>query len=101
MPSDWKGPFNRRMRTRASERGRRMAARRWALDRERRDQLAALTAEHDPSRILRRIVVIDQERDVRETVIWSWDSFRSARRKIRAALSPVLFSSHAPANSVA
>jgi hypothetical protein len=63
-----------------------MAARRWELDRQRRSALAALNAEHDPSRILRRIVVIDQERFVHEIVIWSWDSIRSARRKLRDVL---------------
>jgi len=87
MPRDWKGPFSRRLKVRASERGREMANRRWELDRARREKLAARTAEEHPSRIIRRIVVIDQERIVREAVIWSWDSYRSARRKLHEVLT--------------
>lgn len=64
-----------------------MAAARWARDRERRGKLAELTAEQYPARIVRRIVVIEQERLVREAVIWSFDSARSARRKLREALA--------------
>lgn len=66
-----------------------MAQRRWELDRTRRKQLAALLPEQYPARIVRRIVVIDLERHVRETVIWNFDSARSARRKLRQVLSPV------------
>ena len=64
-----------------------MANARWALDRARRNQLAALTAEQCPNQIARRIVVIDRERTVRETVFWAWDSAREWRRKERAALA--------------
>lgn len=70
----------------ASQRGKRMAARRWQLDRERRDKLASLTAEQFPSKIIRRIVVIEDEKTVREAVIWSFDSRRSAAAKVRQAL---------------
>jgi hypothetical protein len=84
MRSDWKGPYRRRLEVAASEHGRRMARRRWEIDRARRDKLAALTAEQCPSRIVRRIVVIEEERTVREAVIFSFDSARSARRKLRA-----------------
>lgn len=90
MPRNWKGPFIRRLQVRSSERGRRMAERRWRLDRERRERLASLTAEQYPSRIIRRIVVIDEERTVREAVIWSFDSDRSARRKLRDVMKPKL-----------
>lgn len=65
-----------------------MAKVRWTRDRARRDRLAALTAEQYPQRIRRRIVVIDDEVRVRETVIWTWDSGREWRRKERAALQP-------------
>jgi hypothetical protein len=64
-----------------------MSRRRWAIDRERRNRLAALTAEQFPAQILRRIVVIDREQTVRETTIWTWDSIRSAKRKLLWALS--------------
>ena len=37
-------------------------------------------------RIVRRIVVIDRERTVREAVIYAGDSLREARRKQRAIL---------------
>ena len=63
-----------------------MAAARWRLDRERRDKLAAVAAEQYPNRIVRRIVVIEEERWVREVVIFAWDSWREARRKMRLAL---------------
>ena len=69
-----------------SERGRRMANARWAKDRIERDRLAKLTAEQCPSRIVRRIVVIDNETAVREAVFWNWESRRSWRRKELAVL---------------
>ena len=51
--------------------------------------MAALTAEHYPNRIVRRIIVIDGEKDAREAVIFEWDSEREGRRKIRAVLRNV------------
>lgn len=86
MPYDWKGPFSRRLQQRASERGRQMATARWAKDRERRMALAEVTAEQYPNQIVRRIIVIDDEQRVRETVFWRWDSGREWRRKERAVL---------------
>jgi hypothetical protein len=86
MPRDWKGPFSRRLQRRASERGRIMAKRRWELERERRNRLGVLSPEQCPNAIVRRIVVIDNETTVREVVIWSFDSFRSAKRKERSVL---------------
>jgi len=63
-----------------------MANARWKLDRERRDKLAVLTAEQYPTKIARRIIVIDDERLVRETVIWSFMSWRERFRRERQAL---------------
>ena len=63
-----------------------MARARWDMDRQRRDRLAALSPEQYPDEIVRRIVVIDDEREVRECVIRSWDSAREARRKVRSVL---------------
>jgi hypothetical protein len=83
---NWTGPFSRQKQRRASEHGRAMARVRWQRDRERREKVAQLTAEKYPQRIVRRIVVIDRERTAREVVIWSWDSAREARRKIREVL---------------
>jgi len=64
-----------------------MAAARWVKDRERRNRRAAVTAEQYPQEIVRRIIVIDREREVREAVIFSWDSGREARRKLRAVMA--------------
>ena len=64
-----------------------MANRRWQLDRERRDKLAALTAEQFPAQIIRRVIVIDNETRVREAVIWSWDYWKDQQRKIRSVLA--------------
>ena len=71
----------------ARARGRKMARARWRLDRQRRDQLAALSPERYPGRILRRIVVIDDERTVREVILRESDSDREARRKIKWVLT--------------
>jgi hypothetical protein len=71
----------------ASERGKRMAMRRWELDRKRRNKMALLTAEQFPSHIVRRVVVITNESIVREATIWSFDSAASAKRKIKFAMS--------------
>jgi hypothetical protein len=79
MHSDWKGPFSRRLQRKRSERGRRMANRRWDLYRERRNRLAQVTAEMYPNKIVRRIIVIDREQNYREAVIFKWDSDREAR----------------------
>ena len=87
MHGDWKGPFQRRLQKARSERGRRMANARWAKDRAERDRLALLTAEQFPSRIVRRIVVIDDERVVREVTIWNWESGREWKRKERQVLA--------------
>lgn len=65
-----------------------MANVRWARFRADRDRFAALTAEQCPRRIARRIIVIDDEIRVRETVIWNWESDRAWQRKERAALAP-------------
>jgi hypothetical protein len=92
MHNDWKGPFNRRLQRAASERGKRMAQARWKRDRERRAALALVTAEQYPSRIVRRIVVIDGELAVREAVIFAWDSRREAARKTRRVLAPAAVS---------
>jgi hypothetical protein len=70
----------------ARNRGRLMAQRRWQLDRERRNRLLALSPENYPGRILRRIVVIDNEMLVRETVIYESDSIRESRRKVRRVM---------------
>lgn len=86
MPRDWKGPFSKQLQAAASERGKRMAKRRWELDRERRNKLAQLTAEQYPNKVVRRIIVIDNEQAVREAVIWQWDSVRFAARKVREIL---------------
>jgi hypothetical protein len=62
-----------------------MARRRWELDQERRDALEE-AEERDPLRvpgkIVRRIVVIENEIAVKELVIRDWDSAREVNRKL-------------------
>jgi len=71
----------------ARDRGRRMAARRWEIDRARRETLACIDPMQFPGLILRRIVVIDREVAVREAVIYDFDSRRTAAAKLRSILS--------------
>ena len=71
----------------ASERGKRMAAERWKRDRERRDRLAAMNPLQYPGRILRRVIVIDRETEVREAIFYDTDSLRDAQRKLRRVLT--------------
>jgi len=79
--------YSTQKRKAASERGRRMAARRWELDRERRSRMAALDPLAFSDRIVRRIVVIFRETTVKEAVFLSTDSLREARRKLREVLA--------------
>ncbi len=67
----------------AKERGRQMANVRWQKERQKRDKLARLTAEQHPSKIVLRVIVIREEKDVQEAVVWSFDSRRSAKKKLR------------------
>ena len=60
------------------------AAERWRRDRDRREKLAALSPIQYPGRIIRRIIVIEREVEVHETIIYDTDSIRDARRKLRA-----------------
>lgn len=89
MPRDWKGPFSRRLQVRASHRGQRMAAARWANDRARRAALAALTPERCQSHIVLRVVVIRGESQVAEAVIRDWDRPGEARKKLTAVLPEI------------
>lgn len=84
MASNWRGAFSRRKQKAASDRGKRMAKARWAKEASRRTRLAELTADQYPSKIVRRIIVIENERDVKEATIWSFDSARSSSRKVRS-----------------
>jgi hypothetical protein len=78
--------YQTKKRKAASERARAKARRRWELDRQRRERLAATDPIFAGLQIVRRIVVIDHERTVREAVIYAGDSLREARRKQRAIL---------------
>lgn len=64
-----------------------MARIRWGLDRARRERLAALPAEAFSNLIVRRIIVIDREREVREAIIRSWDSRSDSAQKLRNVLT--------------
>lgn len=85
MPRDWKGPYQRRLAVHASQRARERANIRWARDRERRNKLAELEAEKNPTRIMAQIVVIVDERNVKELTMWSFESWRERRKKCRKA----------------
>lgn len=85
MQRDWKGPYQRKLQRIASERGRQRANVRWTRERERRDKLAALEAERNPTRICARIVVILNEREVKEFTCWSFETWRERQRKCRKA----------------
>ena len=74
--------YFRSKRKATSERNRLRANHRWALDRAKREAIARI----EPvviGRIIRRIVEIRHEAEVREVVIYDFDSARSARRKLR------------------
>ena len=62
---------------------------RWQRDAERRERLAALDPVFTGSQIARRIIVIDDESRVRETVIYRSDSRRDWIRKLKSAMRPV------------
>lgn len=85
MPDPWKSFSVKRLRA-ARERGRKMANRRWELDRERREAIAR-AEERDPLRvpldqITRRVIVILDESRVAEVVIRKMDSTREVNRKL-------------------
>lgn len=62
-----------------------MAAVRWARERERRDKLAALSAQQHPTKIVGRIVAIANEQQAKEFTLWSFDSWRERKKKCRKA----------------
>lgn len=78
--------FNRKRQQAASERGRRMANTRWRNERARQDAIAATDPMRVTGKIVRRIIVIDNEETAREAVIYDFDSMRNARRKLNAVL---------------
>lgn len=85
MPNPWESLSIKRLRA-ARERGRKMANRRWELDRERRDAIARVE-KRDPLRvplnqITRRLIVIFDESRVAEVVIRKMDSTREVNRKL-------------------
>jgi hypothetical protein len=71
---------------RATEHGKKMATERWRLDRERRNKLAAMEPINYPGRIVRRIIVITNEVEVREAILYDTDSWREARRKLNRVM---------------
>jgi hypothetical protein len=71
------------MQIRASERARAMARRRWALDRARRDALAAAEPLHLHPEL--RLVIIAHEREVHEEIIPAGASGREHNRAWRRA----------------
>lgn len=80
--------YQTRKRREASERGVRMATLRWSRYRALQEQIAAMDPARFAGKVRRRIIVIENECRVRETVIYDFDSSRRARAKERAALAP-------------
>lgn len=64
-----------------------MANVRWSNERARQAAIAAADPLRVTGKIIRRIVVIDDEREAREAVIYDFDSARSARAKIKKILT--------------
>lgn len=64
-----------------------MAAERWRRDRQRRDKLASMNPLQYPGRIVRRVIVITNEIEVREVVLYDTDSYRDARRKLKQVMA--------------
>jgi hypothetical protein len=64
-----------------------MATERWRRDKAQRDLWASMAPERMPAKIVRRIIVIDGETEVREAVLYDTDSIRDARRKLRQVLT--------------
>jgi len=71
---------------RRSDRGKRMAAERWRRDRERRDKLAMMEPINYPSRIVRRIIVITGEVEVREAILYEFDGVPAKPQTYRGML---------------
>lgn len=94
MPSDWKGAFSRRLQRQKSDLAKRLANIRWTKDRERRNRVAKLEAERNPTRIAARIVVIVDERKLKEFTMWSFETWRERQRKCRKAESFALTDCH-------
>ena len=65
-----------------TRRGRAGAAERWRLDGIRRDALAAADPVKFTGKIVRRVIVIENESTVREVAVYDFDSCREARRRI-------------------
>ena len=62
-----------------------MAKSRWEKEATRRDALARISTI--TGRIVRRVVVIDNETTAREAVIYDYDSRRSAAAKLRRVIN--------------
>jgi hypothetical protein len=79
--------FDIKKKKRASLNARRRANRRWELDRQRRRVLDALDPIQVGGRIVRRVVVIDDESRVRERSFYEFDRACDWNRKIREVLA--------------
>ncbi len=83
--SFWHTPKQIRRR---SEIARIRANRRWEMERQRQAEIAAKDPAFTGLKVIRRVVVIDNEQAVREATIYNVDSRRSACRKINRVLMP-------------
>lgn len=69
-----------------SDRARRGGIASQAVQRARREAIAAMDPIKFEGRIVRRIIVIENENTVKEAVIYDFDSYRWAKRKLWEAL---------------
>lgn len=82
---DMRNPVNCRIR-RLSEQGRKAARVRWDKESQRRRKLDDIDPIRVGGRIVRRIVVIDNERRVKERCFYEFDLERDWRRKMKEVL---------------
>jgi hypothetical protein len=78
--------FSIKAKKRASLNARRRANRRWEMDRQRRTALALKDPIQVGGRIVRRIVVIDNESQVKERTFYQFDRPCDWKRKEREVL---------------
>jgi len=67
----------------ASVKARERANARWTKDRAMRDRLAAMEPSRFLGRIVRRVIVIDNETTAREIVLYDFDNYTDRKRKMK------------------
>ena len=60
---------------------------RWDADRLRRDALAVADPTKFTGRIVKRVIVIENETTVKEAAIYDFDSYREGQRRVQRLLA--------------